>query len=79
MWFCASSEKPVGQSVQDGAARRRSWLARGIEHAMDVARADRTAHGDMRLEMLGARRPPVRLTITDWISTFAIRSAACTA
>ena len=74
-------EREAGrQRVQDRPALAQVVAARGVEHAMDVAVADRAAH--MRPARRNARepsRPPVRLTITDWISTFAMRSAAWTA
>ena len=75
-------EREAGrQRVQDGAAGTQVVAARGVEDAVHVGRR-RPAAADADRAPRNARepsRPPVRLTITDWISTFAIRSAAWTA
>ena len=79
MWCCASSEKPVGRACRTALPGRRLWRSR------HRARGARRQHRPRRVRATCAskccepRRPPVRLTMTDWISTFAIRSAAWTA
>ena len=66
-----------GQSMQHGpaaAAGRGSLAASSTRCTSPAPTAPRT--GTCASKCSEPRRPPVRLTITDWISTFAIRSAA---